>query len=117
LDLLREGGVRDLAELQWRLSVPISVMILVLMAVPLARTSPREGRYARLVTAFVLYFVYNNALGIAQKLVEREDLPVAVGVWPVHVLFAAVGFGMLAKQTSLGWRAPWRRRSRPSPAS
>lgn len=116
LALLREGGPQHLAALQWRLSVPVSVLVLVLMAVSLARASPRQGRYAKLVTAFILYFVYNNAVGIAQKLVEREELPAAVGVWPVHLVFAALGLGMLAQQTSLGWRAPWRRRSRASVA-
>ena len=88
------------------------VLVLVLMAVSLARASPRQGRYAKLVTAFILYFVYNNAVGIAQKLVERQELPAAVGVWPVHLVFLALGLGMLVQQTSLGWRAPWRRRSR-----
>ncbi len=106
-ELLRDTGIRNVAEMQWRLSQPITVVLLVLMAVPMSRTSPRQGRYARLATAFLLYFVYNNALGIAQKLVEREDLHPAVGVWPAHVLFAALALGMMMRQSSLGWRLPW----------
>jgi len=116
LDLMREGGAREIAELQWRLSLPLSTMLLAVMAVPLARTSPRQGRYARLVTAFILYFIYNNALGIAQKLVEREELHAAVGVWPVHLAFGGAAIAMLLRQSSLGWRRPWPRRAREAPA-
>ena len=106
LELLRQGGVANIAELQGRVSVPISVIALLLLAVPLARTSPREGRYAKLVTAFVLYFIYNNGLSIAQKLVEREQLHVSIGVWPVHAVFFLGAICALLAQSSLGWRWP-----------
>ncbi len=105
-ELLRDGGARNAAELQWRLSQPVSVILLVLMAVPMSRTSPRQGRYAKLVTAFALYFVYSNAVGIAQKLVEREDLHPAIGVWPAHLAFAAAALALLLRQSSPGWRLP-----------
>lgn len=110
LELLSQDTVASVAEFQWRLSVPISVVVLVLMAVPLARTSPRQGRYAKLVSAFLLYFIYNNGLSIAQKLVEREQLHVNVGVWPVHLLFVAGAMFALLAQSSLGWRWPRLRR-------
>ena len=106
VELLAQGSVASIAELQWRISVPISVVVLVLMAVSLARTSPRQGRYAKLVTAFVLYFIYNNGLSIAQKLVERDQLHVNIGVWPVHALFVLGAIFALFAQSSLGWRWP-----------
>lgn len=112
LELLAQDSAASIAEFQWRMSVPISVVVLVLMAVPLARTSPRQGRYAKLVTAFVLYFIYNNGVSIAQKLVEREQLHVSIGVWPVHALFALGAIAMLFAQSSPRWRWPrigWRR--------
>ena len=116
LDLLREGDARHLAELQWRLSVPLSTLVLAVLALPLSRTSPRQGRYARLVSAFVLYFIYNNALGIAQKLVERAELHPAVGVWPVHLVFAAAAVVMLLRQSSLYWPRILPRRTPRAPA-
>ncbi|MFT5172398.1 MAG: lipopolysaccharide export system permease protein [Gammaproteobacteria bacterium] len=106
LELLKQGSVASIAEFQWRLSVPISVVVLVLMAVPLARASPRQGRYAKLLTAFVLYFIYNNGLSIAQKLVEREQLHASIGVWPVHAVFFLGALCLLFAQSSLGWRWP-----------
>ena len=112
LRLLREGGPENLAELQWRLSIPVSVLLLTLLAIVMARTTPRQGRYARLVLAFIVYFLYNNAVGIAQKLVERGDLSAVVGVWPVHLIFAAAVLAVLYRQSAGRWPTlpRWRRR-------
>ncbi len=88
------------AELQWRLSLPITLVVLAMLAVPLARTSPRQGKYAKLFTALAIYFAYNNAIGVFQKFVERGDLPPAVGVWPVHGVMALVVGGLLLAQAA-----------------
>ena len=72
----------------------------------MARVTPRQGRYAKLVTAFLLYFLYNNGIGIAQKLVAREDLHPAIGVWPVHLVFGVAAVVLLLHQSSTGWRRP-----------
>ena len=105
LELLQSGLPGYLAELQWRLSLPISVIVLAMLAVPLSRTSPRQGKYAKLFTAVIIYFIYNNAVGVAQKLVERGELHPWIGVWPVHVLAALLALGLIWTQNSLRWRA------------
>ncbi|MEI6204791.1 MAG: LPS export ABC transporter permease LptF, partial [Enhydrobacter sp.] len=46
------------AELQWRLSVPLMVFVLTLVAVPLSRVNPRSGKYAKLLPAILLYILY-----------------------------------------------------------
>ncbi|MCC6208889.1 MAG: LPS export ABC transporter permease LptF, partial [Gammaproteobacteria bacterium] len=46
--LIRSDDPSAVAELQWRVSMPLSVMLLALLAVPLSRTSPRQGKYAKL---------------------------------------------------------------------
>ncbi|NEO26271.1 MAG: LptF/LptG family permease, partial [Kamptonema sp. SIO4C4] len=51
-----QGGPLQVAELQWRISAPISVIVLTLMAVPLSHTSPRQGRFLHLFTAVLIYF-------------------------------------------------------------
>ena len=84
-ELWQSPSVGHTAELQWRASLPLSSLLLGILAMPLSRTSPRHGKYARFFTAVVIYFVYNNALGIAQKLVERGELNPWIGVWPVHL--------------------------------
>ena len=73
-----------------------------MLAVPLARTTPREGRYGRLFLAIVVYFVYSNATSIVENLVERGMVPQIVGVWPVHAAMALVVLVLLLAQTTGG---------------
>jgi lipopolysaccharide export system permease protein len=84
-ELLEGNTFTHFAELQWRISVPISVVVLGLLAVPLARTSPRQGKYGKLFVAVLIYFIYTNMMSIGQKAVERGDLNPLVGVWPAHL--------------------------------
>ena len=66
--------------------MPLSAVALGILAVPLAKTSP-GGKYGRLFTVLI-YFVYSNFLSIAQKAVERGELPPSIGIWPVHLVMA-----------------------------
>ncbi len=91
----------DRAELQWRISSPLSLFVLALLAVPLSRSRPREGRYARLGVGILVYITYLNLLSIARAWVEREQVPDWLGVWWVHVLLGVLGFVLLARQS--GW--------------
>ncbi len=104
-ELLSSGGAADLAELQWRLSLPLSVMVLGMLAVPLSRTSPRQGKYAKLFTAVVVFFIYNNAIGVAQILVERGELSPYIGIWPVHVVAASIALILIWTQNFPRWRS------------
>ena len=98
--LIDSGAPGHLAELQRRISAAVSIVVLGMLAVPLARTSPREGRYGRLFLAVVVYFVYSNAISIVENLVERGMVPELVGVWPVHVAVALVVLALLSAQTA-----------------
>jgi lipopolysaccharide export system permease protein len=96
----------DIAELQRRTSMPLMVLVLAIVAVPLSALRPREGRYARVAIAILLYFVYSNLLAVAQVWIEKGQLPPAVGTWWVHALLAALGIGMLLRQSPV---SAWRR--------
>ncbi len=89
-ELLRGSGHATQAELQWRVSLSLSSVLLALLAVPLARASSRSGKYGKLFTAVLIYFIYSNVLSIAQKAVERGELSPYIGVWPVHLIMAAI---------------------------
>jgi lipopolysaccharide export system permease protein len=99
--LLRSAALADRAELHWRLSLPLSLLVLALLAVPLSRTSPREGRYARLGMALFVYLIYANLLAIARVWVERGVISDAVGMWWVHAVVALLGLLMFAREG--GW--------------
>lgn len=83
------------AELQWRISVILLIPVLTLMAVPLSKVDPRQGRFARLVPAALLYGVYFMLLQVSRDAVEDGSLPPVVGMWWVHLMFIVAGLALL----------------------
>lgn len=101
--LWKSSDPSDSAELQWRLSVPLSAALLAFLAVPLARVTPRQGRYGRLFVAIVVYIVYVNLLSVTQVWVERGIIPAFIGLWWVHALVFALALALLVRQAGLPW--------------
>ncbi len=83
------------AELQWRSAMPISAILLCLLAVPLGRSDARSGRAARVFLAALLYVVYRTLLGTMKSWVADGMMPPLPGLWVVHgaCLVVAVGLG------------------------
>src|SRR5262249_48208158 len=100
--LAASNGAPERAELFWRLSVPISAVILVLLAVPLAYVNPRWGRLSTLITAAFMYTVYNNCLNIVQSFIAQGRLPMLVGLIVVHSIAAAVVVLLFWNRLSIG---------------
>lgn len=78
------------AELQWRISLPLSVFLLALLAVPLSQVKPRQGRFVMLLPAILIYTIYVNLLFVARNLVEQKTVPIWIGIGWVHVLMLIV---------------------------
>lgn len=87
LALLKNRDNNSKAELQWRLAIPISAFVLVLLAIPLSFVDPRSGRSANLMMALLVYIIYNNMLSILQASLGQGKLNPVVGLWPVHLGF------------------------------
>ncbi|MDF2642489.1 MAG: hypothetical protein K0R45_1761 [Pseudomonas sp.] len=94
-ELLSTDTPRAKAEMQWRISLPILVFIVTLMAVPLSRVNPRQGRYLKLLPAILLYMSYLTILIAVRGALEKGKLPQALGMWWVHGLFLLIGLGLL----------------------
>ncbi len=90
----------DIAQLQSRASSPLMALVLTLVAVPLSRLRPRQGRYARVGFAIVVYFVYSNLLSAAKVWVEKGELSPVIGVWWVHGLILALGIYLVYRESS-----------------
>ena len=88
---LNNTDLHKAAELQWRLSVPLMVLTLTLVAVPLSRVNPRSGKFAKLLPAVVLYIVYANFMFIARDWIIAGKIPVWLGVWWLHLSVALLG--------------------------
>jgi lipopolysaccharide export system permease protein len=82
--LLQARGNPSLAELVWRLGLPISAMILALLAIPLSFVNPRASRSVNLLFALLTYMVYANLLSIVQAWVSQGRLGFTTGWWAVH---------------------------------
>src|SRR5690606_25135594 len=95
------------AALQWRLSLPVLVMVVALMAVPLSRTNPRQGRFARILPAVLLYVIYLLALNAARGAVEEGAALGSLAMAGVHAVF--LGIALVLVVINSGWRPPWRR--------
>ena len=97
-ELLGSSEPADVAQLQFRASTPLMAIVLTIVAVPLSQLRPRQGRYARVGFAIVLYFVYSNLLSAAKVWVEKGELPAFIGVWWVHLLVLALGLYLVMRQ-------------------
>lgn len=96
------------AELLWRVGVPLSAVILAVMAIPLSFVNTRAHRSYGLIVALLLYFIYNNLLSLSQAWVAQSKLNAWAGMLAPHVLMLLAVFALFYLRTRL--RVPrWRR--------
>jgi lipopolysaccharide export system permease protein len=88
--LLASEGRIERAELFWRLSIPISALVLTLLAIPLAYVNPRVGRSLNLVGAAFMYMIYSNSLNIVQSFIAQGKLDFWVGLLVPHLVAVAI---------------------------
>ncbi len=103
------------SEFHWRLSVVLMIPVMALMAVPLARVNPRQGRFTRLVPAMILCFVYIISLSSARSGLEKGNLPAALGMWWIHALFIALAAACYRLDSLTAWFTGLVPSKRPSP--
>ncbi|NCF52604.1 LPS export ABC transporter permease LptF [Gammaproteobacteria bacterium] len=87
-----------IAELQWRIGIPLATIILSILAVPLAKTQPRAGRYGRLAVGLLVFIIYLNMLSAAKAWIEQGELSPYLGLWWVHGAVLLFALGLLAIQ-------------------
>ncbi len=107
MSLSRSNNRKDLAEFQWRLSTPIATVLLAMLAVPMSRSPPRQGRHGRTIVALVVYAVFYNLLSMAKNLVQEGVVGAVPGLWWPLVLFSLILAAMLVGPTL---HRRWRRR-------
>ena len=96
--LVAGSGKPERAELFWRLSVPISALVLTLIAIPLAYVNPRMGRSFNLVAAALVYLIYSNCLNIVQSLIAQGKLDFWIGLLLPHVIAVVVGLAFFSRR-------------------
>ena len=102
----------DRAELAWRNAVPIMALVLMVLAVPMSRLRPRQGRFARVGLAVLAYFVYTNLLAAARVWIQKDDPAGQLGMWWIHLLPLGIAAVLLWHELNPGrlrWKWPRRR--------
>jgi lipopolysaccharide export system permease protein len=94
-ELLASPHQKMKTELHWRLSIPVLALVVTLLAVPLSRVNPRQGRFLKLLPAIFLYMAYLGLLIASRDALDKGRIPVALGMWPVHALFLLIGLALL----------------------
>jgi len=103
--LWQETSLFAQAELQYRLSLPVVVLVFAVLAVPLARTRPRQDIFGRIVFAVLIYFVFINLQRVAERWMEQGITPAWLGLWWVAASLAAIaGLIMLLDSAWLAGR-------------
>ena len=82
--LLNSSDQAERAELQWRIATPLMCLVLALIAVPLARLRPRQGRYARIWLALLIFLLYSQLISVGKVWIARGTLPPVLGLWWTH---------------------------------
>ena len=93
----------EIAELQWRLAMPIATLLLAWLGALLSRTSPRQGRFGKLFVAILLFIIYYNTLGVAKNWIVRGVVPPELGLWWVHAVLLALLGWLTVRQVGVRW--------------
>jgi lipopolysaccharide export system permease protein len=99
--LLTDASLADHAELHWRFAIPISTIVMVLLAIPLSFVDPRAGRSLNIMFAILIFIIYNNMLSIFQAWITQGKISILVGLWPVHLSFMLLGWYLYQRRKYL----------------
>ncbi len=102
-DLIHSSNPVFQAELQWRLSTPLSVLLTGFIGLVLGARGAHRSRALKLLAAAILYGVYYNLAGMARNLMEQGLVGTAPGIWWVPLLFA-MGLLITLFQPARLWR-------------
>ena len=100
-DLIGSRDAEEQAELHWRIGIPLATIILAVIAVPLSRSQPRQGRYGRLAIGLLVFIIYFNLLSAGKTWLQHGQVSPAVGLWWAHAVMLAGGLGLLALQNGV----------------
>lgn len=109
MTLLQTGDRISNSELARRIGLPLSAIMLSLMAIPLAYVNPRAGRSWGVIVSLLVFLIYNNMQSVIQAWVGQGKVGAAWGAWGVHMAVLGLFFLMVWRQIRVrkGWRI-WR---------
>ncbi|EPC01961.1 permease [Litchfieldella anticariensis FP35 = DSM 16096] len=97
LALFSDESPEASAQLHWRFSLPLMVLILTLLAQPLSKVNPRQGRFAKLLPAIFLHISYLSLMLAAMDAIGRGSLSPLIGMWPIHGVYLLLGLWLMQR--------------------
>jgi lipopolysaccharide export system permease protein len=93
-ELLRDPRRVAAAQVHYRFAPPLLALALALIAVPLARSPPRQPRYGRMVMGFLAYMCGMDLMLLGTDWLGSGKLPMAAGLWWLVLPLLAVALWM-----------------------
>ncbi|NKF49802.1 LPS export ABC transporter permease LptF [Shewanella sp. WXL01] len=97
-ELVNTPGPEAVAEFHWRIAIPLAIPMMTLIAVPLARVNVRQGKFAKIFPAILLYLGYFGLMVAGRKALEDEVIPAQLGMWWIHASALVMGLLLLSKE-------------------
>ena len=117
LQLISNPDSRAQAELQWRISLVVCIPLLTMLVVPLSAVNPRQGRFAKMGPAILIYLAYFLSISATKSALEDGSIPAFIGMWPINaaLLLTAIGINSLDSITVRRLKDKIRQRRQPKP--
>jgi lipopolysaccharide export system permease protein len=104
MSLLEKPNPYTWAELLWRISLPITCLMLMLLAIPLGFVNPRAGSSVNLIIALLIFFTYDNFNKLLETAVKQEKMSFYAAWWPLHLAAAIFVLALFAWRLNVNHR-------------
>lgn len=84
-ELFGQSDPQSVAELHWRLSLPVSVLLMAAIAFPLSRSNPRQSRYYLLIPSLIMFLLYMVALNTGKESLASGEGTALTSIWSIHI--------------------------------
>lgn len=94
IELLGDPRDEARAQLHYRLAPPLLTLAFALLAVPLARSMPRQARYGAVMMGFLAYLISVFLMLMGTEWIASGRVPATLGLWWLVLPLLAVGIAM-----------------------
>ena len=85
------------SQIQWNISIPLTIFILLVLGVHIAKVEPRQGRLSVMLPAVFIYIFYLSLLILARESFIESSKDTHNYIWLVHTLFLSLGLFSIFK--------------------
>jgi len=86
------------AELQWRITLALMVIVLGVVAVVMSRYQPRAAKSGKLILGIVIYMFYGQLIVTAKNGVAQQEIAPEIGIWWVHIVTLVIALVLFYRQ-------------------